>query len=117
MPQILYLNSVRFPFSVPSEDCSCKIHGLRVGITQASRGWTHQVRTPLNPTPLFLLSSPPCSLPPNGGVYWETWRVKLIYMCALQEYWARANASLSQGVDTRGGEPRSPQSDTFMNHP
>lgn len=45
MPQILYLNSVRLPFFVPSEDCSCKIHGLRVGITRASRGWTCQVHS------------------------------------------------------------------------
>lgn len=45
MSQILYLNSVRFLFFVPSEDCSCKIHGLRVGITRASRGWTYQVHS------------------------------------------------------------------------
>lgn len=43
--------------------------------------------------------------------------MKLIYMRALQEYWARANASLSQGVDTRGGERRSPELYIFMNHP
>lgn len=61
MPQILYLNSVRFPLSLPSEDCSCKIHGLRVGITQASRGGTYQVHQPLPH-----LCSPPCSLP----LYW-----------------------------------------------
>lgn len=28
MPQILYLNSVRFLFFVPLEDCACKIHGV-----------------------------------------------------------------------------------------
>lgn len=55
MPQILYLNSVRFLFFVPSEDCSCKIHGLRVGITRASRGWTYQVHSLF---PSFF----PCSL-------------------------------------------------------
>lgn len=58
MPQILYLNSVRFPFSVPSEDCSCKIHGLRVGITQASRGWTYQVHTPSTSPLLFFFLLP-----------------------------------------------------------
>lgn len=54
MSQILYLNSVRFLFFVPSEDCSCKIHGLRVGITRASRGWTYQVHS-LLVFPLFSL--------------------------------------------------------------
>ncbi len=56
MSQILYLNSVRFLFFVPSEDCSCKIHGLRVGITRASRGWTYQVHSLL-----VFLSLFPCS--------------------------------------------------------
>lgn len=57
MSQILYLNSIRFLFFVPSEDCSCKIHGLRVGITRASRGWTYQVWCLL-----VFLSFFPCSL-------------------------------------------------------
>lgn len=57
MSQILYLNSVRFLFFVPSEDCSCKIHGLRVGITRASRGWTYQAHS-LLVFPSFF----PCSL-------------------------------------------------------
>lgn len=41
MSQILYLNSLRILSFVPSEDCSCKIHGLKVGITRASRDWTY----------------------------------------------------------------------------
>lgn len=76
MPQIPYLNCVRFPFFVPSEDCSCKIHGLRVGITKASGGL--DIAGP-QPASFFF---PPCSLLRMGvgGVCWETWRVKLIYM-------------------------------------
>lgn len=61
MPQIPYLNSVRFPFFVPSEDCSCKIHGLRVGITKASGGLDIA-----GPQPASFFSSP-CSLLLNGG--------------------------------------------------
>lgn len=53
MSQILYLNSVRFLFFVPFEDCSCKIHGLRVGISRSSRGWTFQVQS-LLAFPFFL---------------------------------------------------------------
>lgn len=66
MSQILYLNSVRFLFFVPSEDCSCKIHGL-VGITRASRGWTYQVLHSL----LVFASFFSLFTSPYGGVCWE----------------------------------------------
>ena len=66
MSQILYLNSVRFLFFVPSEDCSCKIHGLRVSITRASRGWTYQAHSllvfPSFFSPLVLFSLWGCLL-------------------------------------------------------
>lgn len=68
MSQILYLNSVRFLFFVPSEDCSCKIHGLRVGIIRASRGWTYQAHS-LLVFPSFL--PPPLFFPPYGAVCWD----------------------------------------------
>ena len=77
MSQILYLNSVRFLFFLPSEDCSCKIHGLRVGITRASRGWTCQVHSLLVfPPPLFYL---PCSLL-RMGLSAGKKRTKVIYI-------------------------------------
>lgn len=69
MSQILYLNSVRFLFFVPSEDCSCKIHGLRVGITRASRGWTYQVHS-LPVFPLFYFFSL-LFASPHGCTCWE----------------------------------------------
>lgn len=75
MSQILYLNSVRFLFFVPSEDCSCKIHGLRVGITRASRGWTYQVHSFLLFPSLF-----PCSLLLMGASAGRN-PTKVIYMC------------------------------------
>lgn len=107
MPQILYLNSVRFPLSLPWEDCSCKIHGLRVGITQASRGRTYPVHQPL----------PQSSLPPIGGLLGNVKEGEANIHAALQERRTRANASLSWGLDTRGGERRSPQWCIFINHP
>lgn len=78
MSQILYLNSVRFLFFVPSEDCSCKIHGLRVGITRASRGWTYQVHS-LLVLPLFF----PCSLL-LMGVSAGRKGTKVIYMWVIR---------------------------------
>lgn len=75
MSQILYLNSVRFLFFVPSEDCSCKIHGLRVGITRPSGGWTCQVRS----LPVFR-SLFPCSLTPYGGICWDRARETNIHV-------------------------------------
>lgn len=77
MSQILYLNSVRFLFFVPSEDCSCKIHGLRVGITRASRGWTYQVHSLL-----VFPSHFPCSLLLMGASAGRK-GTKVIYMWVI----------------------------------